>query len=107
MAADAHLVTLRPRFAGIVLPSKIYACLASRRPIMFVGPQSSDVHLLCLESGDPSYRHVDPGDTAAFAAALEQLAGCGGTASRGSPDNLRTASEPARSGATGARAAAE
>ena len=43
-AADAHLVTLRPQFSGIVLPSKIYACLASRRPIVFVGPQSSDVH---------------------------------------------------------------
>ena len=47
MAADAHLVTLRPQFSGIVLPSKIYACLATRRPIVFVGPQSSDVHLLC------------------------------------------------------------
>ena len=54
MAADAHLVTLRPQFSGIVLPSKIYACLATRRPIVFVGPQSSDVHLLCLKARAPS-----------------------------------------------------
>lgn len=80
-AADAHLVTLRARFAGIVLPSKIYACLASRRPIVFVGPQSSDVHLLCLEGAGACYRHVDPGNPAALAAALEQLADLGNPAS--------------------------
>ena len=107
MAADAHLVTLRPRFAGVVLPSKIYACLASRRPIMFVGPQSSDIHLLCRDSAAPSYRHIDPGDSAAFASALEQLADCSGTASCDSPDGSRTILEPARSGAAAARAAAE
>jgi hypothetical protein len=107
MAADAHLVTLRPRFTGVVLPSKIYACLASRRPIVFVGPQSSDVHLLCLESADVFYRHVDPGNPAAFAAALEQLAAGGGTAPPDGPDPYGTVFEPARSGAREARAAAE
>jgi hypothetical protein len=74
MAADAHLVTLRPEFSGIVMPSKVYACLATRRPILFVGPQSSDVHHLCIGGAVPLYRHIDPGDPAAFAAALEQIA---------------------------------
>jgi hypothetical protein len=74
IAADAHLVTLRPGFAGIVLPSKIYACLASRRPILFVGPQSSDVHRLCTEQASERYLRVDPGDPSGFAAALDRLA---------------------------------
>lgn len=88
MAADAHLVTLRPQFSGMVLPSKIYACLATRRPILFVGPQSSDVHHLCLESACAFYRHVNPGDPAAFAAALERLADCGDMASSNAPGRL-------------------
>jgi hypothetical protein len=70
VTADAHLVTLRPQFAGIVLPSKIYACIASRRPILFVGPETSDVHLLADHSGLP-YRRIQPGDEASFASALD------------------------------------
>ena len=42
-----YSLTLRPEFMGFVLPSKIYGCIASRRPILFVGPQGSDVHWLC------------------------------------------------------------
>ena len=52
-AADLHLITLRSQFSGIVLPSKVYACIASRRPILFVGPESSDVHRLCLAAPHP------------------------------------------------------
>jgi hypothetical protein len=72
-AADVHLITLRPEFAGIVLPSKVYSCISSRRPILFVGPKGSDVHLLCLDSG-VHYEQVDSGDAAGFADALERLA---------------------------------
>jgi hypothetical protein len=96
MAADAHLVTLRPQFSGIVLPSKIYACLASKRPIVFVGPQSSDVHDLCLESACTFYRHVNPGDPAAFAAALERLADWSSMASPGSPGRFGAILQTAR-----------
>ena len=94
MAADAHLVTLRPQFSGIVLPSKIYACLATRRPIVFVGPQSSDVHYLCLAGTQALYRQVNPGDPAAFAAALERLADWNGMASSNSPDRLDRTLQP-------------
>lgn len=73
-AADVHLITLRNEFAGYVLPSKIYACLASRRPILFVGPDASDVHLLCSRSKGIPYEHVPCGDGAGFAAALERIA---------------------------------
>jgi hypothetical protein len=73
-AADLHLITLRTQFSGIVLPSKIYACIESRRPILFVGPASSDVHLLCMRSEQLLYRRIEPGDAAGFAEALEYFA---------------------------------
>jgi hypothetical protein len=73
-AADAHLITLRACFAGLVLPSKIYGCISSGRPILFVGPKSSDVHLLCIQAQLPIYEQIEPGNATAFSAALERLA---------------------------------
>lgn len=71
-AADAHIITLRSEFAGIVFPSKVYACILSGRPIIFVGPTSSDVHMLCGHARQ-RYIQVTPGDIAAFAQALDEL----------------------------------
>lgn len=71
-AADAHLIALRPEFSGIVFPSKVYACILSNRPIVFVGPQSSDAHLLCSRAPQ-RYVHVMPGDFAGFSRALDEL----------------------------------
>ena len=73
-AADVHLITLRTRFSGIVLPSKIYACIESRRPIFFVGPATSDIHLLCMQNEQVPYRRIEPGDLDGFAEALEYFA---------------------------------
>lgn len=73
LAADAHLISLRSQFAGIVLPSKVYGCIASRKPVLFVGPAASDVHLLCREAELPAYERVQPGDPVGFAEALDRL----------------------------------
>jgi hypothetical protein len=73
-AADVHLITLRSSFSGIVLPSKIYACIESRRSILFVGPASSDVHLLCVQTVEKPCVRVEPGDPDGFAKALEFFA---------------------------------
>jgi hypothetical protein len=72
-AANIHLITLRNQFVGFVLPSKVYACIGSGRPILFVGPESSDVHLLCSEARSISYERVEPGDADGFATAIERL----------------------------------
>jgi hypothetical protein len=72
-AADTHLITLRTAFSGIVFPSKVYGCIQSGKPIVFVGPTSSDVHRLCVQAGG-SYRQVTPGDPDGFARALDDLA---------------------------------
>jgi glycosyltransferase involved in cell wall biosynthesis len=74
VSADAHLITLRDEFVGYVLPSKVWGCVESRRPILFVGSAASDVHRICaaaLPAG--SYERVDVGDAEGFASALERL----------------------------------
>jgi hypothetical protein len=73
LAPDAHLITLRDGFVGYVMPSKVYACLASGRPIVFVGSADSDVDLLARQA-QKSYFRVSCGDSVGFAAALERLA---------------------------------
>jgi hypothetical protein len=69
----AHLVTLKDAFVGYVLPSKIYACVESDRPVLFVGSEASDVDLLArpVKLG---YWRVACGDVAGFAASLEAIA---------------------------------
>ncbi len=73
LAADAHLVSLKDRFVGFVMPSKIYACLDSGRGVIFVGSDQSDVDLLARQRAN-GYWRVDCGDAQGFAAALEALA---------------------------------
>ena len=71
---DAHLITLRDAFVGYVLPSKVYGCVASGRPILFVGSAGSDVHLLCSRArSDSGYWRVETGDPEGVRAALDRL----------------------------------
>ena len=77
-APDAHLIVLKDAFVGFVMPSKIYACLDSRKPLIFVGSAESDVNLLALASGLPYWR-ISCGDAKSLAAALEELADSRGT----------------------------
>lgn len=72
-APAAHLVTLRDAFVGYVMPSKIYACLESGRPVLFVGSADSDVDLLA-RSMPAGYWRVACGDVEGFATTLEALA---------------------------------
>ena len=58
-----HLITLRDAFVGYVLPSKVHACIESGKRIIFVGSESSDVHLLASRALSPvNYRRVEVGD---------------------------------------------
>lgn len=73
LSPDAHLVTLKDSFVGFVMPSKIYACLESGKPLIFVGSADSDIDMLSREAQIPYWR-VPCGNAAGFALALEQLA---------------------------------
>lgn len=83
---DAHLITLSDAFVGYVLPSKVHACIASGRPIFYLGSTRSDVHGLCTELMRAPYHRVDVGDIEACRAALDNLAQeiDGGSVTRGS-----------------------
>jgi hypothetical protein len=70
---DSHLITLSDAFVGFALPSKVHGCVASNKPILYVGSEHSDVHRLCL-GGNAYYRRVSVGDVAGCVAALEDLA---------------------------------
>jgi len=74
VAADAHLITLRSGFAGFVLPSKVYGCIQSGRPVLFIGSTESDIDLLCREQIPQRYFHVANGRPEDVAAALEDMA---------------------------------
>lgn len=70
---DAHLITLLDDFVGYVVPSKVYACIDSQRPVLYVGSAKSDVHLLCSQSVKP-YWQVETGEPEHVAAALDAIA---------------------------------
>lgn len=72
-AADAHLITLKDPFVGLVMPSKVYASLDVGAAVIFVGSPESDVDLLIRQAGLPYWR-VSCGDASGFASALESLA---------------------------------
>jgi hypothetical protein len=72
---DAHLITLRDAFVGYVLPSKVYGCIDSGKPILFIGSRQSDVDLLCRGKSTPGfYCQADVGDDRSVFEALERLA---------------------------------
>lgn len=71
---DVHLITLSDAFVGFVLPSKVYGCIESGRPVLYVGSARSDVHRLCAERMHTSYTRVEVGDAEGCWQALEQLA---------------------------------
>lgn len=50
-AGDVHLVTLRSEMEGLSVPSKVYGIMAVGRPIVFIGPDGSEVASLVRESG--------------------------------------------------------
>lgn len=40
---DVHVVSLRPEWTGVVLPSKFFGALAVGRPVLFEGPEDSSI----------------------------------------------------------------
>jgi glycosyltransferase involved in cell wall biosynthesis len=59
-AGDVHLITLRERMPGLLVPSKIYGILAAGRPTIYVGPREGEIPAIldggacgaCVRSGD-------------------------------------------------------
>jgi len=74
LAVDVHLITLRDAFVGYVLPSKVYACVESRRRILFIGSDESDVHTLAEGAVTRGkYHRVPVGDVDGLVTALREI----------------------------------
>jgi hypothetical protein len=41
-SARVHLITMSPGWEGIVVPSKLYGCIRTGRPVLFIGPENAD-----------------------------------------------------------------
>jgi glycosyltransferase involved in cell wall biosynthesis len=49
-AGDIHLVSLRSDMEGLSVPSKVYGIMAVGRPVMFIGPEGSEVAAVIREA---------------------------------------------------------
>lgn len=69
---DVHLISLRPEFEGLIVPSKFYGVLAVGRPVIFVGDQDGELarHIVRHDLGAV----VEQGDAAGLAATVERYA---------------------------------
>ncbi len=63
-AADLHLLSLRPEWSGIVVPSKFFGSLAAGRPVLYAGPADSEV-AVWIAQHDVGLRIADDDVTAA------------------------------------------
>ena len=70
--ADIALVSLRPGFEGLVVPSKLLGHMARGVPTLYVGPRDGDVAQLIDKSGGGL--NITNGDVAGMAGLLVELA---------------------------------
>ncbi|HEX6065432.1 MAG TPA: glycosyltransferase family 4 protein, partial [Longimicrobiales bacterium] len=70
-AASVSLVTENPEVSGLLVPSKTYGILASGRPVIYVGPDNSDVAQI-IHDYDCGVV-VSPDDPAALVAAIRKF----------------------------------
>jgi colanic acid biosynthesis glycosyl transferase WcaI len=69
---DVHLISLRPQFEGLVVPSKLYGILAAGRPAIFIGDDNGEV-ARCLRRADCGFT-VRPSEGRALAKHITGLA---------------------------------
>ena len=67
-AGDIHLVTLRPEMEGLSVPSKVYGIMAVGRPVVFIGPEGSEVAALVRQTDV----RINDGDVGCAAEVREQ-----------------------------------
>ena len=70
-AADIHLVTLKNGFEGLMVPSKFYGAMSAGKPVLFVGPRTSEVALAIQDSCAGIV--VEPGDAHSLKRALADV----------------------------------
>lgn len=60
-AGDVHLVTMKAEASGLLYPSKFYSACAAGRPVIFIGPETCDMHKTVTQNEcGTSVRNNDP-----------------------------------------------
>ncbi len=77
-SADAHLVSVDEQFRGLIVPSKLYSVLAVGRPVIYVGPEESEIAMTLRELG--AGEGVRTGDAEGLARVIAELAADGARA---------------------------
>ncbi|MDX2226292.1 MAG: glycosyltransferase family 4 protein [Verrucomicrobiae bacterium] len=72
-SADIHVISQKPAFDGLVVPSKFYGIVPTGRPILFIGDRANSVAQTV--AGFSLGSIIPPGDTAHFAAEAERILG--------------------------------
>ena len=67
-AGDLHLVTMRKGMSGLVVPSKFYGVLAAERPVLFIGPEESEVTRMIRKQGVGAV--IEPGESEELISAI-------------------------------------
>lgn len=70
-AADVHLITLRPKLEGLIVPSKFYGIAAAARPIIFVGDEFGELAVIVKDT--EAGLVVREGDGAMLSQAIVEL----------------------------------
>ncbi len=70
-SAGVHLISLMPGLEGLMVPSKIYGVMAVGKPVVFVGPEESEVAEIIRRAGCGFV--VRPGDTNSLVRSCLQL----------------------------------
>jgi glycosyltransferase involved in cell wall biosynthesis len=68
LSADVHLVSLRPEWDGVMVPSKLQGIFTVGRPVIFIGSEKCSIGSWILESGGGWV--VQPNDVDALRQAL-------------------------------------
>lgn len=71
-APSAQLITLDPRFDGLLVPSKLYGIMAAGQAMIYVGSENNTIAKVLREA--QCGIRVDPESTADFVAAVRRLA---------------------------------
>jgi colanic acid biosynthesis glycosyl transferase WcaI len=50
-SARVHLITMSPGWEGVVVPSKLYGCVRTGRPVLFIGPERADTAIEIRKHG--------------------------------------------------------
>jgi len=71
-SARVHLITMSPGWEGVVVPSKLYGCVRTGRPVLFIGPERADTAVEIRKHGWGETLPADSGGEK-VAEAIERL----------------------------------